>query len=68
MGHRDGVAAQTQFFCPAGLVQLSDRRVLVAEASNIRRLSTDLQEASTLAGYDATPRNLLATLRGGAPA
>jgi hypothetical protein len=51
-GHRDGAAAQAQFFSPAGLTLLPDGCVLVADQGNnrIRMLSADLQQVSTVAG------------------
>jgi DNA-binding beta-propeller fold protein YncE len=51
-GHRDGAAAQAQFYCPVGLALLPDSRVLVADSDNnrIRMLSADLQQVSTVAG------------------
>jgi glucose/arabinose dehydrogenase len=51
-GHRDGAAAQAQFHDPSGLAVLSDGRVLVTDISNrqIRMLSADLQQVSTVAG------------------
>jgi len=71
MGYRDGVAAQAKFFGLAGLVQLPDGRVLVSESSNVRLLSADLLEVSTVAGYDADPAQPLGDHNGyqdGAPA
>ena len=54
-GHQDGAAAQSQFRWPRDLVQLPDRRVLVADMGNhrIRLLSADLQQVSTVAGDGA---------------
>jgi DNA-binding beta-propeller fold protein YncE len=51
-GHRDGAAAQAQFYYPSGLTLLPDSRVLVADFGNnrIRVLSADLQQVSTVAG------------------
>ena len=48
-GHRDGAAAQAQFYTPRGLALLPDSRVLVTELSGqLRMLSADLQQVSTL--------------------
>jgi sugar lactone lactonase YvrE len=51
-GHRDGAAAQAQFYYPNGLALLPDGRVLVADwfHSSIRMLSADLQQVSTVTG------------------
>jgi glucose/arabinose dehydrogenase len=51
-GHRDGAAAQAQFYHPGNIALLPDGRVLVAERDNIRirMLSADLQQVSTVAG------------------
>jgi sugar lactone lactonase YvrE len=49
-GHRDGAAAQAQFYHPTGLTLLPDGRVLVVDEDDnrIRVLSADLQQVSTL--------------------
>jgi glucose/arabinose dehydrogenase len=49
-GHRDGAAAQAQFYFPTALALLPDGRVLVTDEGNtcIRVLSADLQQVSTL--------------------
>ena len=49
-GHRDGAAGQAQFHQPRDLTLLPDGRVLVAgfNNANIRVLSADLQQVSTL--------------------
>ena len=51
-GHRDGAAAQAQFWYPNGLALLPDGGVLVADWGNnrIRVLSADMQQVSTVTG------------------
>ena len=51
-GHRDGAAAQAQFYRPRAFALLPDGRVLVTDEINhrIRVLSADLQQVSTVAG------------------
>jgi glucose/arabinose dehydrogenase len=60
-GHRDGAAAQAQFYCPAGLALLPDGRVLVGDSVNdcIRVLSADLQQVSTLTTRPTEPQHEL---------
>jgi hypothetical protein len=52
VGHRDGAAAQAQFYYPHSLTLLPGGRVLVADRANnrIRMLSANLQQVSTVAG------------------
>jgi WD40 repeat protein len=52
LGHRDGAAAQAQFYYPSALALLPNGRVLVVDQGNhrIRVLSVDLQQVSTVAG------------------
>jgi Lon protease-like protein len=55
-GHRDGAAAQAQFWNPMRFSLLPDGRVLVADRDNsrLRVLSADLQQVSTVAGDGET--------------
>jgi hypothetical protein len=51
-GNQDGAATQARLDFPQALVVLSDGRVLISDSGNrqIRMLSADLQEVSTVAG------------------
>jgi hypothetical protein len=55
-GHRDGAAAQAQFYYPFSLKHLEDGRVLLVDVNaaqcTIRILNADLQQVSTLTEFD----------------
>ena len=56
-GHRDGAAAQAQFYFPTGLALLSDGRVLLTDCNNhpIRVPSADLQQGPVETKPEAKP-------------